>query len=717
MAKPLFTKRLFMHALWACMMLVFNLNNAKAHGPRYNHIATSAYIAEDAESNWSAADVAAGHYDQYFSQIQEPVSNLNFTTATWWVKFKLKNGTNVTHDYYIETARPLTNVVNLYRISELGAQLLYQAGDEIPYEQRPVIYRKPVFPISLAPNDSINLMLELSSDGEVISLPIKLWDTENFHGFVQRENLSLGVYYGLLIFVIGLFLFFAILAKQRIYTYYVSYVVFLFLMQASIDGLAFEYFWPNSTWMANHAILLFSGAAVFMIMLYAAEFLNLKSMPNWYRFTYLGMQVLVAGCILTSLTSGVLYELTYPVINGMSLISLLMIILGIAWNQQQQKNLNLFFALGFLSVLAGGILFILTNFNIIYSDFISQNALKLGSAAEVTFLSLAMVGRYRDVQLEKEMAQQEAFENLEKLNAITREQNIVLEREVAQRTAEIREKSEELEVKNKEIIDSINYAKRIQEAILPPVNQWQNALPNAFVLYLPKDIVAGDFYWLETLEASIGNQVVLFAAADCTGHGVPGAMVSVVCHGALNRSVREFNLIHPAEILDKTALIVDETFEKSTQEVKDGMDISLITWHKQECAVEWAGANNPLWIVSETLQHPSLGEPSLVLNQYALYEIKADKQPIGRYLNRKAYTNHQHKLLANDTLYVFSDGFADQFGGDQGKKYKSKNLKHFLISIQHLSMPEQKAALLQEFNTWRGAHEQVDDVCIIGLKV
>jgi serine phosphatase RsbU (regulator of sigma subunit) len=717
MLKHLFHNSTLIAFLTVLMSWVVTHQYAYAHGPRYTHIATSAQIAEDPHQEWTAKDVAAGIYDAHFRPVGEPVSNLNFTTSTWWVKFNLKNGTRVTNEYYLEAARPLTNVVNLYRISELGAQLLYQAGDDLPYAQRPIVYRKPVFPITLAPNDSISYLLEVASDGEVINLPIKLWDTENFHGFVQRENLVLGLYYGLLIFVIGLFLFFALVAKQRIYSYYVSYVAFLMLMQASLDGLAFEYLWPNWTWMANHAILLFSGASVFMIMLYAAEFLNLPAMPKWYQITYKGMQLLVGTCMVTSLTSGILYELTYPVINGMSLVSLLMIIMGIIWNQKANNNLNVFFALGFLSVLVGGILFIFTNFNIIYSDFISQNALKLGSAAEITFLSLAMVGRYRDVQREKEVAQKEAFENLEKLNQVTKEQNIRLEVEVAERTAEIRVKSEELAEKNKEIIDSINYAKRIQEAILPPNTQWQQLLPNSFVLYLPKDIVAGDFYWLDAKGENTAQQTLFFAAADCTGHGVPGAMVSVVCHNALNRAVREFNLANPAAILDKTAAIVDETFEKSTQEVKDGMDISLVAWQPHNGTLEWAGANNPLWIISKNNYQQLLGEPSMQLGNNNLYELKADKQPIGRYPNRKAYTNHVLQLLPGDCLYVFSDGFSDQFGGENGKKFKSKNFKRLLLELQNQSLPDQKEAIFDAFHKWRGAIEQVDDVCVIGFQL
>jgi serine phosphatase RsbU (regulator of sigma subunit) len=703
------------------LLLVVSLE-VQAHGPKYVHLAQTATIAEDVNHEWTAEEIAQGKFDQAFEAINDPIPNLDFTTSTFWVKITISNTHDHSSDYYLEVARALTNVVNLYQQSGNKATLLHETGDDLPFDKRPMIYRKFMFPITLNAGESIDYLIQVRSDGEVINLPIKLWDQTNFNAFVQRENLTLGIYYGLLIFVTGLFLFFAFVIRHKIYSYYVSYVICLFFMQASLDGLAFEYIWRNWPWFANHSILFFSGASVFTLMLYAAEFLKVQRMPKWFRIVYRTLIGIVVICIVTSLTSGITYELTYPIINGMSLLSILAIILGIAWNQTVNKNVNLFFALGFISVLIGGTLFILTNFNIIFSDFLSHNAIKLGSAAEITFLSLAMVGRYRDIQKDKETAQEEAFQNLEKLNDLAKVQNEMLEEQVKERTAVIEEKSEELEQKNKEIIDSITYAKRIQEAILPPNHSIQKELPNSFVLYIPKDIVAGDFYWMETYdfakssEINAEENVVLIAAADCTGHGVPGAMVSVVCHGALNRSVREFGLTKPSEILDKTAMIVDETFEKSEEEVKDGMDISLCAIYKSSSTIEWAGANNPIWIISPH-NYPELGDPSLTEDGINLFEIKADKQPIGRYPNRKSYTNHKLSLKEGDQIFLFSDGYPDQFGGEKGKKYKSKNFKKFLLSISEHPMTEQERLIHFEFNHWRGNLEQIDDVCVIGIRL
>ncbi|MCH2235852.1 MAG: SpoIIE family protein phosphatase [Crocinitomicaceae bacterium] len=271
-----------------------------------------------------------------------------------------------------------------------------------------------------------------------------------------------------------------------------------------------------------------------------------------------------------------------------------------------------------------------------------------------------------------------------------------LEYEIVEATIEIRNQKDEISEQHKEITDSIVYAKRIQSAILPPINLVEDHLPEVFILYKPKDIVAGDFYWFSPLDRG-----ALIAAADCTGHGVPGAMVSVLCNGALNRAVREFNLSEPGEVLTKTREIVIEEFEKSEEEVKDGMDIALCALEGRK--LKYAGAHNPLWIIRNG------GDE--------VEEIKADKQPVGKFENGDPFKTHEVELNEGDTFYLFSDGFADQFGGEKGKKFKSANFKRLLLSIQSKSIQEQLGLLDQAFESWRGNLEQLDDVCVIGVRV
>lgn len=208
---------------------------------------------------------------------------------------------------------------------------------------------------------------------------------------------------------------------------------------------------------------------------------------------------------------------------------------------------------------------------------------------------------------------------------------------------------------------------------------------------------AGDFYWLE--KPTNKSKEILFAVADCTGHGVPGAMVSVICNNGLNRSVREHNLTEPGLILDKTREIVIQEFEKSEDKINDGMDIALLSINDK--TLKYAGANNPLWIIRNN----------------EIIEIKGDKQPIGNSENAKPYITHTIELQEKDCVYIFTDGLVDQFGGENDKKFKAANLRKVLLKIHDQRMELQKEVLKNEFNNWRGNQEQVDDVCLFGFKI
>lgn len=257
----------------------------------------------------------------------------------------------------------------------------------------------------------------------------------------------------------------------------------------------------------------------------------------------------------------------------------------------------------------------------------------------------------------------------------------------------IEEKNKLVERKNEEILDSITYAKRIQTAILPSMQLLNELIPNQFVLYLPKDIVAGDFYWLEK-----SNDKLFFAVADCTGHGVPGAMMSVVCHNALNRAVREFGLTEPGEILDKARDIIVSELAKNTDAVSDGMDISLCVLQQGSNTIKWAGAYNPLWIYR--------------INTHEIEEWKPNKQPIGVSGTNLPFTTHSITVNKNDRIYLFTDGFADQFGGEKGKKLMKKSFRELLLRTSVLTTEEQKMELEQFYWNWKGGLDQVDDVCV-----
>lgn len=286
-----------------------------------------------------------------------------------------------------------------------------------------------------------------------------------------------------------------------------------------------------------------------------------------------------------------------------------------------------------------------------------------------------------------------------------------LEQKVEERTEEINQQKRLVEHQNKEILDSINYSLRLQRAILPEKEHMDSALRENFVLFKPKDIVSGDFYWI----AEKADET-LVAAVDCTGHGVPGALVSMVGANSLDRCVGEFGLRKPSAILDKLKDLVVTTFESTDDEVKDGMDIALVSVEPQllrgkKSKLHYAGANNPLWIIRKGTPAPAPGEDGII------FEIKADKQPIGKFDYGKPFTNHEVEVEQGDCIYIFTDGYADQFGGPLGKKFRYKTLKNLLLQIYEKPMQEQKKILEEAFDKWKGDLAQIDDVCVIGIRI
>lgn len=254
-----------------------------------------------------------------------------------------------------------------------------------------------------------------------------------------------------------------------------------------------------------------------------------------------------------------------------------------------------------------------------------------------------------------------------------------------------------MEEKNKSITDSINYAKLIQEAILPSKEIKDKLFSDMFMLFQPKDIVSGDFYWFTEKN---GKKII--ATVDCTGHGVPGAFMCMIGNALLNEIINENGITTPNEILRLLREKIIFSLKQREGENKDGMDISILSFDAITNTVEFAGANNPLWLIRKGI----------------IEEVKADKQPIGlHYGEAKPFNNHVIELQKEDSLYIFTDGYADQFGGIDGKKFKYKKLQNLLLSIQDQHMVEQGVILNEKINGWKGNLEQVDDILIIGVRI
>ncbi|HET6990934.1 MAG TPA: GAF domain-containing protein, partial [Bacteroidia bacterium] len=273
-----------------------------------------------------------------------------------------------------------------------------------------------------------------------------------------------------------------------------------------------------------------------------------------------------------------------------------------------------------------------------------------------------------------------------------------LEEKVKERTAEVIRQKEIIEVKNKDITDSIKYAKKIQQAILPANQDILNDLPQSFIFYKPKDIVSGDFYWY----ASLGD-IVVFAVADCTGHGVPGAFMSAICNDLMNQVIRDGRVTSPGMALQLLDIKLRQLLNKSAEKgANDGMDIALCALNIHTNVLQYAGAHRPL----------------LVMRNGEAMEFRADRHSIGGYnTGQKQFTDHEVVLKHNDILYLFTDGYTDQFGGPKGKKFKYRKLKELLVRIESLPIEEQQQILDESIEEWRKDYDQVDDILLFGVRI
>lgn len=690
-------------------------------------------ILEDADHQYTIEQVLT---DESLPFNAMKTDNLDFTASVFWVKFKVINSGNELQRLVFETGRPITNKVVLYSISDGQILRTQKSGDDFAFSEKTTLHRKNRFPIEVLPQQTSEYVLMMESDGELLSAPMVLYTESGVFDRDYGEQYLLGFYYGLLLFVVLIYSFFYSLLKEKSFLFYVAYVFSLGLLQFSLDGYSFQYLFPSGGFMANQIVLLSAGMGVIFVLLYARSYVKMHEiLPKMNK----GFTFMVWGLIAISTLScipGPTYLFSFPVINVFSLIATIMIPVSIFIAIRKGHHVDRFFTTAFVILIISAVVFILRNLSVVPDNLFTEHALKFGSGIEVIFLSFSMANRYRYLQQEKETAQAKVLEQREEKIRLMDGINERLEKEVQERTAEINEQKEQLSEQNKDILDSIRYAQRIQNAILPSDATVKELIPDSFIFYRPRDIVSGDFYWVAEVNPEDGNPLTIFAAADCTGHGVPGAFVSILGANFLKLGQTTTSVNTPAEALDFLSQGINTSLNQRADEttVRDGMDIALCALDKFNHKLHFAGAKNPVYVVRKgTYSEEQQGkhdvserQSDLIIGDYKLMEFKGDRQAIGAMEGEKKvpFTNQTIDLEPGDTIYVFSDGYADQFGGKRGKKFMYKRFKELLLSVQSKSMNEQKEVLEQTILAWMNVEnqfgetcEQLDDILVIGVQV
>jgi two-component system, sensor histidine kinase LadS len=420
--------------------------------------------------------------------LKTSVPNFGFIPHDVWFRTQLKNNTNRDQEFYLILSNANLDKAHLHIFTKNGGAIsTQQFSDLSPYSSRENNTRKPVFKIKIPKNEHVVLLLSVNNGGEQFHFDLKFKDLQHLHASENSESYFLGFFMGILLFTILLNTYMFILTKDRLSMYYSLYLIALFFLQGSLLGFGKIYLWPDSEFMSNHANPLFASISVYFLLYFVRYYLNLnvhlERMDKVLK--WITLPVLIA-VILSCIPHRISYEASVILINALTLI-LNLLILPVAFVVYRKGyKPALLFLIAFLILVISVFAFILKNFGVIPSTFVTDFGFQIGSAAEVLLFSLGIIIRFRNVQ-------REAITRLKEVNRMKEEANEELERKVVERTQEIEDQKTEIEAKNKEIISSIAYARRIQEAILPDTEKVQRILPNVQLLYRPKDIVSGDF--------------------------------------------------------------------------------------------------------------------------------------------------------------------------------------------------------------------------------
>jgi serine phosphatase RsbU (regulator of sigma subunit) len=393
--------------------------------------------------------------------------------------------------------------------------------------------------------------------------------------------------------------------------------------------------------------------------------------------------------------------------------NLLVFVAGILGYRKKVASSS-YFIVAFCLLIVGALLALFKNFGWLPRVFITEYGLQLGSAVEIVLLSLALASNIRLLKSENEKVQAQLLEELKEKFTVQQKAKEELEIKVLERTAEISFQKGLIEQKNKDITDSILYAKRIQEAIGTTEEELNVYFPDSFLLMKPRDIVNGDFFWM-----GMQDDYIFLAIADCTGHGVPGALMSMIGNTFLNEIVNNYGITDTGEILDLLRVKVIKLLRQYESESKDGMDIALLRISPGNREMQFSGAFNPLVVISKQANESLQDFKCLLKNgETSLYQIPANRFPVGIVsgVEHENFLSYNWHLSAGDSVYLYSDGYADQFGGSNGKKLKLSKFYELLLLGHDDKMQLQKDYLHNHFEQWKGEEEQVDDVSILGLR-
>ncbi len=675
------------------------------------------YILEDTTKTLTINDIKSGKFDDKFVPFEQKTGQLK-TDKVYWLRFQFTRKKSTASKWIIQHPYQFAKIT-AYDFSSDTKYMTEKSGTFFPNSQRskPRLFAFG-FKLNLDnQNETIYLKLE-----NVLEMNFKheftVFQEDNYEYIEYWKNLIQGIFQGLLwmLIIYNLFSYFSQRNTEQLYYIGFMLIISLFFLNdyhyLSVISDVISTNISYGYWTLQIGFVLY--------LQFARRFIGIeKHFPKANKI--LSIYIIIA--YIFAAISFVLIKINQSLYEQVSNLSYSIFLIIAFWfiylGAKIKTKITKYFLIGMAGLLLGAFITLLGTTGLIRLDLIY---FQIGLEIPFSVFSFGLLVKQ---ETERRAAQQEIIDHLTQNDLLQTKVNRELEEKVQERTAQISQKNDEilaqsenlkeanyeitqnnkkLNEKNQQITDSITYARRIQKAILGEISEIENAFSDAFVFFKPHSIVSGDFYWYKKIESQ-GKTYKIVIAADCTGHGVPGAFMTVMGSDFIDEIVTQEKTIMPHKILAELDKKVTKRLrgDKNSGQINDGMDISILVFEEGNNTVYFAAAKNPLYYISQ-------GEMNIIKG--TKFAIGGIAPPKGA---EKNFALHKINQQKGDKFYIFSDGFQDQFGGKHGRKYMTKNYRDFLHQISTLPAKAQKEKLETELRTWKKNDEQTDDIIIIGI--
>jgi len=664
---------------------------------------------EDPDCTISPHELFTGMMDQEFKVVDfsnpDPALIQNQSGTCFWFRFYFVNRS--THQFSFHLQRNDGSEFDKYKLYQRFDNeyvTIRKSGNLIHPRKKDVnISGSDDLLICIPPGESDTLYLQvtLGPESELSSLIFTTSTHRSVLAHDRSKRLVFGIFAGILIIMILYHIPLFVRGRESSYLYYILYILAFLIFFIDKEGFIYELIPRLIT--TPITIFLLEIFLLFYLLFGRAYLDTRNTLQSWDTILLIALWFTVGGLILNFtiiLLKGLGVVLPFFIelggfaimfVSAIGCLFLAIVPAMILTRENFQPARYFLFANLFL------ILGIATNYAL--ADYtLGKHTLEFGVTLQILTFSIGLSERINLLKKSREVAQRRIIDQLKENAALKDKVNRELEDKVQERTFEIQAQKEHIEKQNKEIKYSFDYAKKIQNTVLPGDEVFETLFGEHFIFFKPRDIVSGDFYWI-----SQSDQRIVLTAADCTGHGVPGSLMSMLGITMLHEIVNEKGVVNSAEILNQLRLSIARTLKQEGRigEQKDGIDMALVIYDTQTRILEFSGANNPIYIVRN-------GE---------MLEYKGNNMPVAYYEKMSDFTRYTIEMKKGDRVYMFTDGFPDQFGGPQGKKFKYRPFKDLLLEVHERPMEEQHRILSLIFDEWKGDLSQIDDVLVIGLRL